>query len=364
MVEAGLGAAIVGTGIGVLSHLPALRDAGFEVRALVGRDPVRTKERAARFGVPDACTSVTEALALPGVDAVTVATPPYSHAEIVLEAIAAGKHVLCEKPLARDTAEAVTMLRAAEDAGVVHLLATEFRFWTPRAVLTQVIREGAIGEPRYAMFVGHMDALADPSAEVPGWFESAEQGGSWFTGAAPHTVDQIRSALGEFAWVNGSLLTVGPRSAATADDLFTVTFGLRNGVEGIMHGGSTVLGPPINGTKVIGSRGAAWMQGFDVWFDDGSGPRQAVVPPELDGPPPVPPPADLITTAYDELHSMGIDLEPYTRLYRVMRARILGEPAPAGPEAATFADGVAIQAVIDAVILSAREHRTIAVDVP
>jgi predicted dehydrogenase len=364
MGEAGLGAVVVGTGIGVLSHLPALRDAGFEVKALVGRDPVRTKERADRLGVPVASTSVAEALALPGVDVVTVATPPYSHAEIALAAIAAGKHVLCEKPIARDTAEAVTMLRAAEDAGVVHLLATEFRFWTPRAVLAQVIRDGAIGDPRYAMFVGHMDALADPEAVAPAWFESAEQGGSWFTGAASHTVDQIRGSLGEFAWVNGSLLTVGPRAEATADDLFTVTFGLRNGVEGIMHGGSTVLGPPINGTKIIGSRGAAWMQGFDVWFDDGSGPRRAEVPPELAGPPPVPPPADLINTAYDQLHSMGIDLEPYTRLYRVMRARILGEPIPPGPDAATFADGVAIQAVIDAVFLSAAEHRTVSVEVP
>jgi predicted dehydrogenase len=364
MPEAGLGAVVVGTGIGVMSHLPALRAAGFEVQALVGRDPERTKQRAERFGVPNACTSVAEAVDLPGVDAVTVATPPYSHAEVVLEAVAAGKHVLCEKPIARDTAEAVTMLRAAEAAGVVHLLATEFRFWTPQAVLSRLIREGAIGEPRYAMYVGHMDALADPSAEMPAWFASAEQGGSWFTGSASHTVDQIRLTLGDFAWVNGTLLTVGRRPGATADDLFTVTFGLRNGIEGVMHGGSTVLGPPIRGTKVIGSQGAAWMQGFDVWLDDGSGPRVAPVPVELAGPPPVPPPADLLTTAYDMLHSTGIDLEPYTRLYRVMRARILGESLPAGPEAATFVDGVAIQAVIDAVHRSAREHTTVAVEAP
>jgi predicted dehydrogenase len=364
MSEAGLGAVIVGTGIGVLTHLPAMRAAGFDVRALVGRDPVRTKERASRFDVPDACTSVAEALALPGVDVVTVATPPFSHAEIVLEAIAAGKHVLCEKPIARDTAEAQTMLRAAEDAGIVHLLGTEFRFWTPQAVMARLLREGAIGEPRYAMYVGHMDVLADPDAEMPAWFASAEQGGSWFTGSAAHTVDQIRLGLGEFAWVNGTLLTVGRRPGATADDLFTVTFGLRNGIEGVMHGGSTVLGPPIRGTKVIGSSGAAWMDGFDVWVDDGSGPRKAPVPPELECAPPVRPPEELLNSAYDMLHSMGIDLDPYTRLYRVMRARILGEAIPAGPDAATFADGVAIQAVIDAVHRSAREHTTVAVEVP
>jgi len=327
----------------------------------LGRDPVRTKERAAMFGVANACTSVAEALELPGVDAVTVATPPFTHADIVLEVVAAGKHVVCEKPLARDTTEALTVLRAAEAAGVVHLLGTEFRFWAPHSVMAHLLHSGAIGEPRYAMFVGQMDALADPSAEVPAWFESAEQGGSWFTGSAAHTVDQIRNALGEFAWVNGSLLTVGRRPGATADDLYTVTFGLRNGIEGVMHGGSSVLGPPIRGTKVIGSKGAAWMAGFDVWFDDGSGPRQAPVPPELAGPPPVAPPAELLNTAYDMLHSVGLDLDPYTRLYRAMRARILDEPAPPGPTAATFADGVAAQVVIDAVFESAREHTTVAI---
>ena len=63
-------------------------------------------------------------MALQGVDAVAVATPPHAHAAIVLAALAAGKHVLCEKPFARNAAEARTMLAAAEGAGVVHLLGT------------------------------------------------------------------------------------------------------------------------------------------------------------------------------------------------------------------------------------------------
>jgi predicted dehydrogenase len=355
------GAVVVGTGIGVLTHLPALRAAGFEVHALVGRDPVKTAERAARFGVAHATTSLDEALALPAVDVVTVATPPLSHAEIVLAAVAAGKHVLCEKPLAQDTAEAVAMLRAAEAAGVVHLLGTEFRFWTPQALLTRLLREGAIGEPRFAMFVGHMGALLDPEAEMPSWFESAEEGGSWFTGAGSHTIDQIRTSLGEFDRVTASLQTLGRRPSATADDAFTVTFLLDSGVEGVMHGASSMPGPGLRATKVVGTKGAAWLDGFDVWLDDGSGPRQAPIPPDLAGPPPVSPPADLLRTAYDNLHSMGIDLDPYTRVYRVLRARILGEEVPAGPVAGTFADAVALQLVIDAVRRSAAEHTTVSV---
>src|SRR5258708_7083773 len=124
------GAVVVGTGFGCFTHVPALRAAGFDVRALVGRDPAKTALRAEAVGVPHPCTSLGEALALADVDAVTIATPPDTHGGLVLDALAAGKHVLCEKPFARDAAEAGLLFAAAQRAGVVHLLGTEFRFDT------------------------------------------------------------------------------------------------------------------------------------------------------------------------------------------------------------------------------------------
>src|SRR6188472_2909113 len=72
-----LGAVVVGTGFGVLTHLRALRAAGFEVTALVGRDPAKTAERAELFGVPHACTSLEEALSHDRTEVVAVATPPH-----------------------------------------------------------------------------------------------------------------------------------------------------------------------------------------------------------------------------------------------------------------------------------------------
>src|SRR3954465_9335679 len=95
--DASIGAVVVGTGFGVLTHLRAMRAAGVDVIALVGRDAAKTAERAARFDVPNALTNVGEAVALPGVGAVAVVTPPRTHRAIVLEAVAAGKHVMCEK---------------------------------------------------------------------------------------------------------------------------------------------------------------------------------------------------------------------------------------------------------------------------
>ena len=63
----------------------------------------------------------------------------------------------------------------------------------------------------------------------------------------------------------------------------------------------------------------------------------------------MPPPGELLHTTYDMWHSTGIDLAPYTRLYEVMRDRILGYDTPSDPAAGTFADGVANQAVVDAI---------------
>ena len=68
------GVVIVGTGFGCITHLRALRAAGFDVHALVGRDPEKTAERARRFEVPHGLTNLADALALPGVDAVAIAT--------------------------------------------------------------------------------------------------------------------------------------------------------------------------------------------------------------------------------------------------------------------------------------------------
>ena len=68
------------------------------------------------------------------------------------------------------------MLAAVEEAGVVHLLGTEFRWSTGQALACRAIHEGIIGQPRLATFMMHVPVLADPAAEVPAWWASAEQG--------------------------------------------------------------------------------------------------------------------------------------------------------------------------------------------
>jgi predicted dehydrogenase len=353
-----VGAAVVGSGFGCLTHVGALRAAGFEVHALVGRNPEKTAARAERFEIEHACTSLADALAISGVDAVTIATPPNTHAPLVLEAIRAGKHVLCEKPFARDAAEAQTLLDAAKRAGIVHMLGTEFRFAPGQALLTRTIRGGAIGEPRLATFVLHIPLLADPDADVPTWWSDAEQGGGWLGAHASHAIDQVQTTLGEFASVSASLPNVGGH-AWTAEDAYLVHFRLRDGCVGVLESVASDRGPMLFVTRVAGTLGTAWAEGDRVRIADADGTRDIAVPPDLAVGPPQPPAADLLHSAYDLLHSTGIEVGPYVRLAQQFLARIEGSTEPLDPAPATFADGVATMKVLDAIRRSAREGRSV-----
>ncbi len=357
------GVVVIGTGFGCVTHVRALRAAGFDVVGLVGRDPDRTAARAALFDIPRSLTSVDEALALDGADAVTIATPPHTHAPIALAAIAAGKHLICEKPFARDAAEGRAVLAAAEAAGVVHLLGCEFRWDAGQALLAQAVRDGEIGEPRMATVLLNVPLLADPAAEVPEWWADADQGGGWMAAHGSQIIDQIRCTLGEFDRVSASLPHIAAR-AMTADDAFVVHFTMRSGAVGVLQSTSSDWGPPIIETRVVGSTGTAWIEGVGstVKVADRTGTRTLPVPEYLPTGSAPPLPDGLVSTAYERMISHGMDLAPYTRLAEVLACRMAGRPDPPGPIAATFVDGVRDIAVLDAVKRSAAEGVTVVVD--
>jgi predicted dehydrogenase len=339
-----------------VTHVRALRAAGFDVVALVGRDPQRTADRARLFDVDRWSTSLSDALMLPDVDAVTIATPPHTHAELVLEAIAAGRHVLCEKPFARDTAEARTMLAAAEHAGIVHLLGTEFRWDAGQATLARAVIEGAVGDPRLVTVLLHVPVLAAPDAEVPAWWADSASGGGWLGAHGSQVIDQVRVTMGEIAAVSATLPRLNERAMA-AEDSFVVHLRLRSGAAGVLQSSAADWGPMLIETRVAGSTGTAWIDGVSaaVWVSTRDGTRQLPVSHDLPAAPkraaPLPPGA--LHTTYDHMIAHGLDLPPYTRLAEVFRARILGTPPPEGPAPATFDDGVAGMAALDAVRRSA-----------
>jgi predicted dehydrogenase len=347
------GVAVVGTGFGCYTHVRALRAAGFDVLAVVGRDPAKTAERAALFDVPTALTSLDEALALPGVDAVTIATPPYTHAPLALRAIAAGRHVLCEKPFAADTKESKVVLAAAESAGVVHVLGTEFRWDPGQASLARAVAAGLVGEPRLATWLMHVPVLVDRDAVVPEWWADARSGGGWLWAHGSQLIDQIRVTLGEFEGVSASLTHVVDRPSMSADDGFVVHFRMRNGAVGVMQSTAGDRGVLVE-TRVTGSTGTAWIEGVGskVKVADARGVRALPVPEDLhlDSPPPLPEGA--VTTTYERMITFGVEYGPYVRLAAAFGDRIHGRPV-SGPQPATFVDGVAQMVVLDAITSSA-----------
>ena len=355
MTEKPIGAVVVGTGFGLFAHVRALRLAGFEVRAIVGRDAARTAARAAPLGIPRALTRLGEALADPAIRLVTVATPPHAHFPVVMEAIAAGRHVVCEKPFARDAVEAETMRAAADAAGVVALLGAEFRFETAQALLRRTVLSGAIGTPLHFLRIYHQPGLADPAERLSDWWEDAAQGGGFLGAFGTHMIDQLLHLLGPITRLSCVLQTLAPgRPAMTADDCYSIQFETKAGAKGLIMAALAAPGPLIMGTKVVGSAGGAWIQGMgygvaeQVWVSNAAGDRQVAVPDDLSDPPPTPfPHPELVQTEQDRWHSMGYDVAPYARLFAEARARISGEAVARPEQAATFADAVAGQLVLD-----------------
>ena len=342
------GAVVVGTGFGCRVHVPALRNAGFDVVALVGRDAERTARRALRLGVPNACTALAEALALPDADAVTIATPPDTHATLTIEACAAGRHVICEKPFALDRHEATRMLDAATRAGVVHLVGHEFRWSPDRAVAARALRAGLIGDPRMFSLVQYVPLVADPSVRsVPPWWFDAERGGGWLGASGTHLVDQLRTWLGEIHSVSAVLPTVSAR-ADSAEDSLVVRVTMVGGAQGVLQQTAASWTPGVAGhTIVAGTAGTLELAGDGVWLSDRAGRRFLDVPPDLVLPEP--------PGAVDDPRERFTQLElgPYTRLCEALRAGIEGSTTGVAVPVPTFADGVAEMRALDAIRRSA-----------
>jgi predicted dehydrogenase len=347
------GAVVVGSGFGCFTHVRALRAAGFEVVALVGRDPQKTEARARLFGVPRAVTALGEALTLPGADAVTIATPPATHAALALEAIEAGRPVLCEKPFTATLDEARTVLSAAEKAGVVHLLGTEFRWDPGQAGLAEAVRDGEIGEPRLATWLMHVPVLAEPDAVVPQWWADAESRGGWLWAHGSQLIDQIRVTLGEFDGVSAHLVHVVDRPSMSADDGFVVHFRMRNGAVGVMQSTASDRGIIVE-TRVTGSQGTAWIEGVGatVRVATAGGVRKRPVPEGTSHEVAPPLPEGAVTTTYEQMITFGVEYGPYVRLAAAFDDRIAGREI-SGPAPATFHDGVAQMAVLEAIMASA-----------
>ncbi len=190
---------IIGCG-GVAEHKggPALYKAeDSELVAVMRRDQQLAAEFAERHGAQRHYSTVEQILADDQVNAVYVATPPHVHAEQTIAAAQAGKHVLCEKPMAMSVAECRDMIAACEGNGVQLMIAYYRRFWPVAQKMKQLIADGAVGEPTMAR--AHCTSLWHPPTDgsVPWRIRPEIAGGGFLWDIGAHRLDLLLQMMGD-----------------------------------------------------------------------------------------------------------------------------------------------------------------------
>jgi predicted dehydrogenase len=148
-----IGAAVIGSGFIGTVHIEALRRIGVRVTGLLGSTPERGAERAARIGVPRAYESLDDLLNDPSVDVVHVTSPNDMHFPQVRQIVGAGRHVVCEKPLAMTSEESAELVRLADGTDKVAAVNFNIRFYPLNQHARDKVREGAFGDVR--LISGH-----------------------------------------------------------------------------------------------------------------------------------------------------------------------------------------------------------------
>ena len=195
------------------------------LRTIAGRTESAVAEAAERFGFARHTTRWQDVIEDPEIDVVDIGTPGDTHFEIAMAALAAGKHVLCEKPLANSVEQSAEMTAAAADAatrGVRSVCGFSYRRTPALAYARQLVREGAVGEIRQIRAHYLQDWLSDANSPMT-WRLDKDQAGSGALGdIGAHIIDLTQWITGQsIAAVSGTLQTVVPTrpAAGTAQGL-------------------------------------------------------------------------------------------------------------------------------------------------
>ncbi|MBK8813858.1 MAG: Gfo/Idh/MocA family oxidoreductase [Acidobacteria bacterium] len=181
----------LGVGFAKKVQIPAfLMAGGCEIVSLASARLESAEATAGQFGVPHFTDDWRETIDHPDVDLVCITTPPNLHCEQALYAAARGKHILCEKPMAMNVAEAEAMCRAARDANVLALIDHELRFQTGRRKAREMLREGAIGKIRHVKYSFRNAMRGD--VNVPwNWWSDKDAGGGTLGAIGSHAIDSL-----------------------------------------------------------------------------------------------------------------------------------------------------------------------------
>lgn len=250
-------------GWGVTAHLPALAKLPqYAVTAVCTTRQESADETAKRFNVPHALADWRQLVTREDVDLVIVAVKVAHHRELVEAAADAGKHVFCEWPLGLDSAEAQSMLRAAEASGVKHMVGLQGRANPTLNFIRDLVRDGHVGEVISYTFTS---SLANSGAKLPpgeAYRTDKRAGATALTVAGGHSLDSLKHMLGGFSELSAVLTTqhkkttiVGTNEVldVTAPDQLLVQGRLESGAVASLHIKTDMYAPTgvrleINGT--------------------------------------------------------------------------------------------------------------------
>jgi predicted dehydrogenase len=355
---------VIGLGFG-RAHIPGFQAAGCEVTAVCQRDLAAARQIAERYGVPGVFDHWEQLLETARPDIVAIATPPALHRPIAEQALAGGAHVLCEKPLALDGADARAMVDAAARAGRVAMTGFNWRFPAAIQRFHALAAEGGAGRPFHISARWFAPRWADEGA-APTWrMDRAVAGQGAMGDMGVHLVDLVRWNFGEFARVcahAGIAYASRPVPAGdrlqNAEDFCAIVGELVSGAQVTLEASRAARGVNEHAVEVFGSSGALayrltregklWYRG-ELRAAAGDGPLQ-----------PVKLAAGLPRTARegDPLEVLGkATVTPLVA--RMLAAIRKGEPA-----SPSFDDGYRAQLVLDAVDASLARKEWVDVSAP
>lgn len=202
------GAAVIGTGFIGSVHIGALRRLGVRVEGVLGSSPDRGAERAQALGVSRAYRSLDELLDDPKVNVVHVTSPNHAHYAQVKDILAAGRSVVCEKPLAMTSAQSREMARLARDSSSIAAVCYNIRFYPLNQHARGMVAGGEFGDIRFVTGHYHQDWLAKDTDW--NWRLETDQGG-------------VLRSVGDIGthWVDLTSFITGHRATSVFADLKT-----------------------------------------------------------------------------------------------------------------------------------------------
>ncbi len=262
--------AIIGAGkVAADHHVPGIAiDPRCELVAVCDTDKQLVDRRQAEWQVSLATDRPERILDDPAIDGVIIATPNASHGSLSLAAIAAGKHVMCEKPLGLSAEEAQSMYLAAKAAGIVHMTAFTYRFAPAMRYLRHLLTSGDLGEPRHF----RSQRFLDWPETSWGWRQSKSLAGAGdLYDMTIHRIDFGLDLLGPLDGVFGKLAQFCPRAStpdgqecapSEVDDWSSIIGRFASGATGVWEGTTLAKGYGGGGlghdwAEINGSAGTA-----------------------------------------------------------------------------------------------------------